>query len=66
MAEELMSRLSKLRALQVIVRMEVPGQTHLWSMEYDRAFQDIFVIQRNIATRVAKAVQPVCSGYLQM
>jgi adenylate cyclase len=36
--------------------IDVPSQTHLWSMEYDRAFQDIFAIQRDIATRVAKAL----------
>jgi adenylate cyclase len=100
MTEELISHLSKLRALRVIARtsvmqykgtgkgiadigrelqvgtilegsvrtaanqvritaqlIEVPNQTHLWSMEYDRAFQDIFAIQRDIATRVAKALQ---------
>jgi TolB-like protein/class 3 adenylate cyclase/Tfp pilus assembly protein PilF len=100
MTEELISHLSKLRALRVIARtsvmqykgtgkgiadigrelqvgtilegsvrtaanqvritaqlIEVPSQTHLWSMEYDRAFQDIFAIQRDIATRVAKALQ---------
>jgi tetratricopeptide (TPR) repeat protein len=37
--------------------IDVPSQTHLWSTEYDRTFQDIFAIQRDIATRVAKALQ---------
>ena len=45
-------------ALRITVQLiDVTSQQHLWSQDYDRAFEDIFVIQTDIAQRVAGALQ---------
>jgi class 3 adenylate cyclase/TolB-like protein/Flp pilus assembly protein TadD len=37
--------------------IDVASQAHLWSEDYDRALQDIFAIQSDIAWQVAEALQ---------
>ena len=37
--------------------IDVASQAHLWSEDYDRALQDIFAIQSDIARQVAEALQ---------
>ena len=37
--------------------IDVTSQAHLWSEDYDRALEDIFAIQSDIAQQVAAALQ---------
>jgi class 3 adenylate cyclase/TolB-like protein/Flp pilus assembly protein TadD len=37
--------------------IDVPSQAHLWSEDYDRALEDVFAIQSDIAKQVAEALQ---------
>ena len=34
--------------------IDVAGQTHVWSDDYDRALEDVFAIQSEIASRSPK------------
>lgn len=44
--------------LRITVQLiDVQSQAHLWSQEYDREFKEVFVIQSNIAQRVAEALK---------
>jgi serine/threonine-protein kinase len=44
--------------LRITVQLiDVQSQSHLWSQEYDREFKEVFVIQSNIAQRVAEALK---------
>ena len=46
---------NKLRITAQLV--DVRGEEHLWSQQYDRDLEDVFVIQSDIAKRVAEALQ---------
>jgi len=49
--------------LRVAVQMiDATKDRHLWAENYDRDFQDIFAIQRDIANRVAEAMKARISG----
>ncbi|MCI0525947.1 MAG: tetratricopeptide repeat protein, partial [Nitrospira sp.] len=37
--------------------LDVQGQKHLWSQDYDRELKDLFVIQSDIAQKVAEALK---------
>ena len=37
--------------------IDVASQAHLWSEDYDRALEDVFAIQSDIAKQVAEALQ---------
>ena len=44
--------------LRITVQLiDAASQEHLWSEEYDRELTDVFVIQGNVAQRVAEALQ---------
>jgi adenylate cyclase len=42
--------------------IDVASQAHLWSEDYDRAVEDIFAIQSDIARQVAEALQITFGG----